>query len=165
MPDESQYLAAICFDDGRRVPLERMTERIVSGDEEPGVPTLPDHGLARRLGQSIGIIGPVHASRRARFAGQIRRARGGDEKNAIPLPGNLLNGERDGGHRNVNDGVDALLIEPLARNIRADVRLVLMVSRDDLDFSPQHGATKIFYSELRGDHGAYSAQVRVKAGH
>jgi hypothetical protein len=80
----------------------------------------------------------VHAGRRARFAGQIRRSGGRDEKNAIPFLGDLLNCKGNRGDGNVDDGVDALLIDPLARDIRADIRLVLVISRDDLDLLAEY---------------------------
>src|SRR3546814_3101553 len=41
-------------------------------------------------------------------------------------------GEGDGGIRQVDDGVDILGVEPLARHIRADIGLVLVVGGENL---------------------------------
>src|SRR5690242_21810392 len=72
MPDAAQYSAALRVDDRGSVSLQCMSEQVVRSDEEPGISTLLDDGLSGRLRQSIGIIGPVHADRRAGFAGQVR---------------------------------------------------------------------------------------------
>src|SRR5262245_21170226 len=72
MLDAAHCSAALRVDARRRVPLQRTSERIVRSDEEPGISTLLDDGFSGRLRQSIGIIGPVHADRRAGFAGQVR---------------------------------------------------------------------------------------------
>ena len=74
MPDGAEHRAAIRFDDRRCVPLQGVAKRIIGSDEEPALTPLLDHRLPRRLGESISIIGPVHAGRRARFARKIRRA-------------------------------------------------------------------------------------------
>ena len=83
MSNGANDLAAIRLDDSRRIPLQSMTEGIIGSDEEPGVATLLDHRLASSLGERIGIIGPMHAGRRAGFARQVGRSGGRDEKNAI----------------------------------------------------------------------------------
>jgi hypothetical protein len=44
-----------------------------------------------------------------------------------------VDGERDAGVRHVDDDVDLVDVDPLTRDVRADVRLVLVVGGDHLD--------------------------------
>src|SRR6516225_5583863 len=127
MPDAAQYFTALRVDNRRRVPLQRMSKRIIRSDEEPGISTLLDDGLSGRLRQSIGIIGPVHADRRAGFAGQVRGTRRRDQEHSILLFRYLLNGKGDRGNWHIDNGIDPLSIDPVASDVRANVRLVLMI--------------------------------------
>src|SRR5262249_10582209 len=133
MPDGTEHLAAIRSDDRRRVPLQGVAERLIGGDEEPAINPLLDHWLPRRLGESVSVIGPVHAGWRAGFSRQIRRAGGRNEQNSILILRNLLDGKGNRRHRHVGDRIYALALDPFARDVGADVRLVLMIGRNNLD--------------------------------
>src|SRR3546814_20731887 len=58
MADRAQNLAAICFDDGGGVALQRMTEGVIRGDEEPGVAA----GGADRLRSAVRRVGKAGVS-------------------------------------------------------------------------------------------------------
>ena len=65
MTDLAEHLAAIGLDHRRGVALERMTEGVVGGEEEPGVAAGLDDRLAGAVGQHPGVVGPVHGVGRA----------------------------------------------------------------------------------------------------
>ena len=60
--------------------------------------------------------------------------------------------------------VDAVLVVPLTRDVRADVRLVLMVGRDDVDIDALVGGLEILDRHVGRDHRAFSAEIGVDAG-
>ena len=158
-------LAAIGDDDGGRVALERGAEGVVGGQEEPRVAARLGHRLARAVGEQIGVVGPVHGIGRA---GRIRQVGGRGARvhvNEVLVLGDAGHGQRDTRRQHVEDAVDLVLIGPLARNIHADIGLVLMIGRDDVDLPALRGEAGILDRHLRGGGGAHAADVGVKAGH
>ena len=143
MPDGTEHLAAGLRHQGRRVTLERMPERIVRRDEEPRVPSPLDHRAAGAVRERPGVVGPVNGVGRALRSGQIRGATAGIDEDLVPLPGDAVDGERHRRGRHVQDDVDAILIVPLPRDAGADVRLVLVVRRDDFDLDALLGGLEV----------------------
>ena len=76
----------------------------------------------------------------------------------------LVDRERHRGGRHVDDDVDAVLVIPLARDGGADVGLVLVVGRDDLDLQALVGRLEILDRHARGDHRALAGDVGIEAG-
>ena len=105
----------------------------------------------------------MNGVRRARLAGQVRRAGAGDQQGLVPLLRDLGNGERDGGGGDVHDGVHAVLVEPAPGDAGADVRLVLMIGREDLDAEPLPLRPEILDRHPCGLDGAGSGDVGVEA--
>ena len=75
----ADHLAAIGFDDFRGRFLQLGAERIVGGEEEPGLAALLDHGRRRAVAERRGVVGVVHRIGRAVLTGQ-RRAGGADRE-------------------------------------------------------------------------------------
>ena len=71
----------------------------------------------------------MQVDRRTRFAREISGPGRRHQEDAIPLLGDLLHRKRN----RVDNGVDALIVEPTPCNRGADVGLVLVVSVDDLN--------------------------------
>src|SRR5262249_61941434 len=80
-------------------------------------------------------------------------------------PGNLLDGERHGPRRNIDDDIDLAGIVPLARDARAHIRLVLMIGTDHLDRLTLHFAVEIRSRHLGGNERARTGGVGVEAAH
>ena len=161
----TEDLAAVAYDSRRGVALQRGAERIVGGDEKPGIsPLLGDRG-AGAIGQHPGVIGPVHRVGRARLAGQIRCARSHRQECLAFVPGDLVDRQRDPGVRHVDDRIDVVHVVPLARDVRADVRLVLVVGGHDLHLVTTLLDTRVFDRHLRRSHRAGAGEVRVQTRH
>ncbi len=165
MANAADDLAARGLHDIGRVTLERLAEDVVGGEEEPRVVAPLHHGAASDLGKRVGVVGPLHRRRRAGLAGEIRRAAAGDKHGLVLLGGEGLNREGDGGGRQVDDGIDLLVVEPVARDSHTDVRLVLMVRADDLDRLAEHLAAEILGRHLRRRQRALAGAVRIDARH
>src|SRR5262249_54048752 len=56
-------------------------------------------------------------------------------------------------------------VDPRAHDVRADVRLVLMVGADDLNLHAPGGGAEILDRHARRDHRALAAQVSIGARH
>jgi hypothetical protein len=78
--------------------------------------------------------------------------------------GDLVDGERDARVRHVDDEVDLVRVVPLPRDLRADVRLVLVVGEDDLDLHPLLVGAVVRDSHPGGHHRALAGEVGVEAG-
>ena len=131
--DLAQHLAAVLQHDRFGVALERVAERIVGGQEEPRVAAGLHDRAAGAVGEHPGVVGPVDRVRRARLAGEVGRRGAGDEERLALVLGDLVDGQRHAGVRHVDDDVDLVDVVPLAGDVRADVGLVLVVGRDELD--------------------------------
>ena len=127
------HLALVGFHHRRGVALERMTERIVGCDEEPGVAAGGRDRLAGAVRQRPGVVGPMHRVGRAARSGQVgRRGAGGQEHLVLALD-DVVDHERHRRRRHVDDDVDLLVVGPAVGDAGADVRLVLVVAGNDLD--------------------------------
>jgi hypothetical protein len=104
----------------------------------------------------------MHGVRRAGFAGEIRRAGARDQEALVPFLRDLRDGERDGRGGNIHDSVHAVLVEPPPGDAGADVRLVLMVGRQNLDAEPLPLRPEILDRHLGGLDGARPGDVGVE---
>ena len=133
MANLAEHLAAVLFHHRRGVALERMAEGVIGGQEEPGVAAGLHHRLAGAVGQHPGVVGPVHGVGVALRPGEVGGRRAGDDEHLVLGGGDLAHRQRHAGIRHVDDHVDLVDVVPLVGDLRADVRLVLMVAADQLD--------------------------------
>ena len=80
-----------------------------------------------------GVVGPVNGRGRA---GRTREVRGGGRRvdvGAVLFLAHAVNCETQRAVRHVDDHVDALTVDPLARDGGADVGLVLVIAGHDFD--------------------------------
>jgi hypothetical protein len=89
----------------------------------------------------------------------------GNEENLALLARNLVHRERDAGVGNVEDHVHPVDVVPLACDLRADVGLVLMVGRHDLDLHALLGRAEVLDRHARRDDRARAADRRIQARH
>ena len=165
MADLAQNLAAVGLDRRRGVALERMAEGVIRGQEEPAVAAGLHQRLAGAVGERPGVVGPVDRIGRALRTGQIRGGRARNQEHLVLFANDLADGERDRGGRHVDDDVDLVDVDPGARDVGADVGLVLMVGADDLDLHAFLLAAEILDRHLRGDDGAGTGDVGIKPRH
>ena len=164
MLDAADDLAAVGGDDGGGVALERRAEGVVGGQEEPGVATGLHQRLARGVGQHVGVVGPVHGVGRALRVGEVGGRRTRIDVDAVLFLDDVVDGERHAGIRHVDDDVDLVDVEPLPRDRGADIRLVLVIARDDVDLPALRGEAGIFNGHLRGERRAGPAEVGIETG-
>jgi hypothetical protein len=98
----------------------------------------------------------LHSGRRTGAIRQIGHAGTGDQKDAVPRAHQLLHGERRSRSAAVGNRQDVVAVEPLARNRRGDVRLVLMIGLQDLDPVALDGSAKLGGSHAGRGHRARS---------
>ena len=133
MLDAAEHLAVIGLDNGRGVALQRMAEGVVRGQEEPAIAAGLGQSLAGAVGQHVGIVGEGDRVRRAGLAGEIGGRGTRVEQHRILLFDEVADGERDAGIRRVGDDIDLLVVDPLPREVDADVRLVLVIAAQHVD--------------------------------
>ena len=164
MLDPADDLAAIGIDHRRRVALQRGAEGIIGGEEEPGVAARLHQRLPRGMGQHVGVVGPVHRIWRALRIGEIGGRGARVDVDAVLLLDDVVDGKRDAGIGHVDDDVDLVDVEPLPRDRGADVGLVLMIARDDVDLPALGGEAGILDRHLGRQRRAGTAEIGIEAG-
>src|SRR5207302_5033991 len=92
------------------------------------------------------------------------RRRAGVQVDDVLFPGEVGNGEADTGAREVDEHIDLLDVDPLLADIGADVGLVLVIGRDQVDLPALGEKAGILDRHLRGDGRAGAANISVEAG-
>jgi hypothetical protein len=165
-PHGAEDLAAGLLDRVSGIPFECVAERVVSREEEPGIAAVLRDRRAGAVREHPGVVQPVDGVGRTGLAGEVGRARAGGEEGLVLVLRDLAHRERDRRGRNVRDGIDALGVVPLARDVGADVGLVLVVGRDDLHLEFRLVLLlEILDGELGRDDRAGTADVGVQARH
>ncbi|GCC47086.1 hypothetical protein chiPu_0031433, partial [Chiloscyllium punctatum] len=139
-------------------------ERIVGGDEIPFRAAVPYQIGADRVRGRPGIEGPLDRVRRAVFAGQVGGSRARCDQRRLGAAHDLVDGEPDGRVRHVGDRIDLLLTDPAPRDRGADVCLVLVVGRYDLDPEVRVQPHEILGRHLGRRHRPLTGIVRIRAG-
>ena len=149
----------------RGVGLQLLAERVVGGEEVPGIAARLHHRAAGRFRQHVGVVGPVDEVGRAGLAGQVGRSGAGVEVDLVLLAHDRLHGERDRRCRHVEQHVHAVAVEPLARDRHGEVGLVLVIGVDHLDVEAFAGDAEILQRLLAADDRGRAAGVHVRARH
>ena len=161
--DRAKHLAAVGLHYIAGVLFQRMTEGIVRRQEVPGITARFHERAAGADRQCVGVERPVETVRRARRARDRRRGRADHDIDLLLFLGDFLHRERDRRGRQLGDHVDAFGVVPLARNADRQIRLVLMIGRDDLDLAAQHLAAEFLDRDLRGLDRALAAVIGIDA--
>lgn len=133
-----------------RLVFKRRTECIIDCDEEPGVEPFVDKRLRDAGSIRIIVVCPLEACRRAGFAGQIHGRRGRIDRHLFLRTGDLLDGKRHPGIREVDHHVYAIDVEPFARDLASNIGLVLVISRKNADGTAQNGASGLLCRNASG---------------
>ena len=161
----SEHLSTILLDHSCGVAFERVAEGIVGGQEEPRIPAGLYNRFSRPVREGPGVVGPVDRVGGAFRAGQVRGRRTRHKKYFVLVAHDFVHCERHRGGRHVDDHVDLIDVNPGPRDVRADVRLVLMVGADDFDLHAFGGRAKILDRHPCCDDRALPAQIGIGPGH
>ena len=130
----AEHLAAVLQHHRLGVALERVAEGVVGGQEEPGVAAGLDDRAAGAVGEHPGVVGPVDGVGRAGLAGQVGRRRAGVEEGLASSPCVIWLTASATDEVGTSTITSTLSVSyHCAGDARADVGLVLVVGRDDLD--------------------------------
>ena len=165
MPHAAQHLAAGLQHHIGGVLFQILPERIVRGQEEPGIEALLDRGKTGDIGLREGVEHIMHGIGTAGLVGEPDRSGAVEHDDLVARLGDLAGGERGGGRRDVEDHLDALIVEHVAGDVGGKIGLVEMIGGDDLDLAAEHLAAEILRRHLRGGLAAGAGDVGVEAGH
>jgi hypothetical protein len=161
----TQHLSAAAFDENASVFLERVSEDVVGGDEEPGTAaTLCDLG-GRTLAECIRVVGPVRGYLVALLVGDSGGRGAAVEDDLVALCGDVADRQRNATGGDVDERVDLFHVQPLPGDIDADVRLVEVVCVDKLYGQAVHLAPEIVDCHPCGEHRAWAIVVGVRPRH
>ena len=124
-----------------------------------------DDGISGAACERIRVPRIVNAVRRALLVGDDRCARAVDDRDAVLRLRKLHHAQRHRRIHQVGEHHHLLLVDPLACNRNADVRLVLMVGGNHLDRAPEHLAAEIVDRHLDRHHRPGTGDVGKQAGH
>jgi hypothetical protein len=164
-PDAAEHLSAARLHHGRGVLLEIVAERIIRGDEEPGIVPGLDHGAAGAVRERVIVVGVVHRDRRAGLVGDAHGGGTVEHDDLVLGLGDVDRGKRGRGGRDVHQRIDVLGVEPFPRDRRGDVRFVLMVGVDHFDRLAEHFPAEILGRHPGRGHRADAGDVRIEARH
>jgi hypothetical protein len=162
--DRTHDLAALFPDEIAGVFLQRITEGVVRGHEEPGIAAGLHQRAAGTDRQRVGVVGPVETVRRAGVAGNARGRRPHDDVDLLLFLREFLDRERHRGRRQFGNHVDVLDLVPAPRDGGGEIRLVLVVGGDDVDRLAEHTAAEILDRHLGGFERILAAVIGVDPG-
>jgi len=157
-------LATIGFDELGGLFLQRVAEGVVGGEEIPAVAALGHQRTAGADRQRVSVVCPVEAIGRALLAGQFGGGGTGDQIDLLLALGNALYRQRHRGGGQLHDRVDLLAVVPLPRDVRGNVRLVLVIGGHDLDGGIEYLAAEVLGSHLRCLERPLAAEIGIHAG-
>ncbi len=117
------------------------------------------------MGHGVGVVGPVHEIRTTRFVGDGGGRRRCQYDDLVPLPRHVHDRERGGRGRHVENRIDRAPIEPFARLRRRDIGLVLVIGKDELDWTAEHLPSEIVDGHLGGGDAAGPSDVGIDTRH
>ena len=107
----------------------------------------------------------MHGIGTAGLVGEPDRSGAVEHDDLVARLGDLAGGKRGGGGRDVEDHLDALVVEHVAGDVGGKIGLVEMVGGDDLDLAAEHLAAEILRRHFRGHLAAGAGDVGIKPGH
>ncbi|MNQ61404.1 hypothetical protein D3C85_757180 [compost metagenome] len=164
MLDRAHDLAAARLDHLRRIGLQRMPECVVCRQEVPAFAARLDHRRARAARQRNGVVGIVQGVGRALLVGQRGGTRAHHDDGFLLVRRHLGHGQRGAGIGAADQHVQAALVKPFARLGRCDIRLVLVICRQQFDLLAVDLAAHFLDGHFDGFHPARAVGAGVHAG-
>src|SRR5205814_4022745 len=123
-------LAAPVAHDFGRVVFEIVAKAVIDRDEEPVLLATVDQCGADRVRDRVGVENVVYPGRCARLVAEPLSTRRAERHDLVAYVRDALDDLRLGGTADIENGVDMLVVEPLARD-RAGAVAAVVVVRDD----------------------------------
>src|SRR5436305_1836805 len=120
------FTAALLHDVGG-VLFQILPERIIRGEEEPGIEALLDRRTAGHIGLRERVEYVVHGIGTAGLVGEPDRAGSVEDHDPVARFRDFAGGECGGGSRDVEQHFDVLVVEHVARDVGGKIGLVEMV--------------------------------------
>jgi hypothetical protein len=165
MPHGTQHLAARFQHHIGGVLFEILSEGVIGGQKVPAIEALLDGGEASHIGLAEGVEHIMNRIGAAGFVGEPDRAGAVEYHDLVARLCNLAGGERGGGRGDVEQHLDALIVQHVTGDVGGKVGLVLMIGRDDFDLAAQHFAAEILGRHFRGGLRARPGDIGIQAGH
>ena len=165
VPNVTEHLAAGLQDHIGRVLFEVLAEGIVGGQEVPAIEALLDGSEAGHIGLAESVEHIMDRIGAAGFVGEPDRAGTVEYHDLVARLCNLAGGERGGGRGDVEQHLDALIVQHVTGDVGGKVGLVLMIGREDLDLAAQHFATKVLGRHFCGGFRPRPGDIGVQTGH
>ena len=148
-----------------RVSRSTALPKVVVGiDQEPGFQTLVDQWHAGDAGQRVIVPGPLHADVGTELGRQVQRPRRREQDLLVALLRQIEHRRGDRRGLDLDEAVHLVDVDPAAGDLRADVRLVLVIGGDHFGFALR-SLVEFLDRHLRAEHGARALEVRVDARH
>jgi hypothetical protein len=161
----TQHLAAGAGHEARCVFLQRMTERIVGGDEEPAVRTFLHRRIHHAVRHGPRVVDPVQMIGSALRPADVGRGATGEDRHLVLLLCKVADCERGGRQRHVGDDVNSLVVVPVGRDGERDVGLQLQVGRYDFGLHFRVRGHEVFHRHLRAEHRTRPGVRGIDARH
>src|SRR5271163_5123708 len=162
MIDRTQRLAANALKKPLRFRDHVLAELVIRRDKKPGVLSLGNECSERTRHQRVGIMEPGKAGFDALLAGERRGRNGGVNRNLVLVANDGLESQSDRGISNVGNRIDAIDIKPFAYDRRTDIRLVLMVGKQQFDLDTRILLLEIFRGQFSSNQGALTVGIRER---
>ena len=157
-------LAAFCGHDLGGVALEIVAKIVVDGDEEPGLEAAVDQSGADRVPNRIGVEDIVNRCRGAALVGQALRAGRAQRHDLMAGVADPLHNQRLGRTADVEDRIDPLVLEPIARDRGGTVDAVVRILDEQLDRRAEHLLAEIVDRHFAGRGAALAGIRRIRTG-
>src|SRR5262245_4373933 len=142
--------------------LEVMSERVISGDEEPRLSSGSEYASRQRVTIGPRVIGPVHEIRRAFCAGEQRCPGTRTDRDLVLFAHDVTDRQRDSRVWHIDDHVHTFNVEPAPGAAGPGVGLVPTIARRTLGLALRLLAA-VFNRQLRRNHRARSLEVGINA--
>ena len=145
--------------------LQSVAESVIGRDEEPLLLASFDQRLNRAVGQRHDVICPVRVVRGAGFGGEGVATGATDQRGLGVRRQDLRGGPyHTAGHQTIH-GINLLAVDPLAHFGRAEVRLVLIIGRNNVDGRIQYLTAKVFNRHFDGLDTVLATDIPVRTIH
>ena len=131
--DVAQYLAAIRSDDCGCITLQCGAEGVIGGQEKPAVAARLGQRLAGAVSEHVSIISIGDGIGVTGLTGEIRAGRSRIEEDCILVLHKVADCKRHARVRGIGDRIHVLGVDPLTRDVNADIGLVLVIAAQHLN--------------------------------
>src|ERR1043166_4584937 len=127
-----------------------VTETVGDRNEKPGLGATVDERRAERMSNRIGVEDIMDRCRGARLVRQPLRAGSAQRDDLVAGVADPLHDERLRRTADIEDRIDALVLEPVARNRGGPVGAVVVILDEQLDRRAEHLFAEVVHCHFAG---------------